>query len=281
MKHILSIGDVHGRDAWKFLTHGSSYEYNVWRTAVDNGASPTDNEFWKELPYSKFDKIIFIGDYVDSFVIDNLTILSELNDIIHFKRVMGDRVELLIGNHDISYIIHGQSCSGFRPEMQFDLYKIFHDDINFFKIAHEETSSDGSIWLWTHAGVSSGWYNQSFLRHISSPKYRFADIVKEFDMDNKTVSEQLNFAWELKLTSLYDVDYYSGGISPWAGPLWVRPGIFDENPLSGYNQIVGHTPVNDIIIYEPDDIDGGSHIKHVYIDCLEYGKTNGFELELE
>jgi hypothetical protein len=30
------------------------------------------------------------------------------------------------------------------------------------------------------------------------------------------------------------------------GPLWVRPPSLSKNPLPGFNQIVGHTPVDEI-----------------------------------
>ena len=67
----ISIGDIHGRDIWK----------NV---------NP-----------SKYDKIIFVGDYVDSFTISNTTILNNLLDIIEFKKSFKNKVILLLGNHDI------------------------------------------------------------------------------------------------------------------------------------------------------------------------------------
>jgi hypothetical protein len=278
---ILSIGDIHGRDAWKFLTHGSSYEYNLWRTAVDAGAPADDYDFWKECPYTKFDKIIFVGDYVDSFTVKNVIIKQNLEDIIHFKKALGDKVVLLIGNHDVQYMVPNQICSGYRPEMRYDLEFLFTKNMDLFKMAHEEESESGEKWLWTHAGVTSGWYDKVLVKNMMNPKFRHHEIVNEFNPSSKKVSEVINFAWEMRMNSLYNVDSYSGGIDSWAGPLWVRPQIFNYWPLTGYNQVVGHTPQGDIWTVDSDP-DGNSfdNFKHYFIDCLEYGSENGLITKL-
>jgi hypothetical protein len=77
MKKILTLGDVHGRDKWMFHTHGSPYEFNHWMTMVENGVPADAEEFWEEMPYTEYDQIIFVGDYVDSFDISNVTILKK------------------------------------------------------------------------------------------------------------------------------------------------------------------------------------------------------------
>lgn len=275
---ILSIGDIHGRDSWKFMTHDSPYEYNIWRIAVDNGGDPLS--FWEALPYHQYDKIIFVGDYVDSFKVGNVEMKSNLSDIIHLKRVLGDKVVLLLGNHDISYIVPNQWCSGYRPEMKHDFYQLFSENLELFKIAHEETDSSGGKWIWTHAGVTSGWYKE-LLDSMFNPRYRFAELIKEFDPSTKSVSEILNKAWELRMDTLFNVDSYSGGMSSWAGPIWVRPPMLNYWPMEGYNQIVGHTPQGDIWVVDADpDGEMYNNFKHHFIDCLEYGSENPLVLEL-
>ena len=82
---VLTLGDVHGRDRWMFHTHGSPYEFNNWMTMIEKGVPTDDVEFWKEMPYLQYDKIVFIGDYVDSFDISNVTILDNLKKILFFK----------------------------------------------------------------------------------------------------------------------------------------------------------------------------------------------------
>lgn len=266
---ILSIGDIHGRDLWKFYTHGSSYEYDLWRTSVEAGADPTDYEFWKEYTYAQVDKIIFVGDYCDSFNKTGEQILENLKEIILFKKALGDKVVLLLGNHDIQYIVPNEICSGFRPEMKFDLEQLFKENIDLFKIAHEEVGEDGSKWLWTHAGVTSGWYEKDLLRDFESDRFRYKAISDEFLGEERSVSEIINFAFMLRLGTLWNVDSHSGGLCMWAGPVWVRPYILNYWPLEGYNQIMGHTPQADVWIVDEDDegevYDG---FKHYYIDIL-------------
>jgi hypothetical protein len=253
---ILTIGDVHGRDHWKFYTHGSSYEYNLWKISISHGAAP-DDEFWKELPYFTFDKIIFVGDYVDSYDIDNIRIKDNLLEIIEFKKLLPDKVVLLIGNHDVQYIVPKQICSGFRPEIAIDLEQIYSENDRLFKLAHQEIGAAGDKWLWTHAGVTSGWF-EHLERVLKDPKNRFRMFIDEFykwaeeENEPRTIAEILNFAWDMKFASLFNVDSYSGGTSEWAGPVWVRPPLFTYWPLKGYNQVVGHTPQRKLWIVDDD-----------------------------
>ena len=77
-KRILIIPDVHGRTFWK--------------TALDTG---------------KYEKVIFLGDYVDPYVyegIDNLMAISNFKDILSLKMIYQDKVILLLGNHDLCYL---------------------------------------------------------------------------------------------------------------------------------------------------------------------------------
>ena len=143
---ILSLGDVHGRDRWMFHTHGSPYDFNLWKTTVENGV-PGDCDFWDDHPYMEYDKIIFVGDYADSHDLKNETILENLRNIVFFKKAVPNRVELLIGNHDIQYFIPNEICSGYRGEMEHDLKEIYTDKEAGFKLAHYEEGDDGQKWL--------------------------------------------------------------------------------------------------------------------------------------
>jgi len=275
---ILSIGDIHGRDSWKFLTHGSPYEYNSWRAATDHGA-PHESDFWKDLPFMSYDKIIFVGDYVDSFDIENVVMKNNLLEIIHFKKALGDKVVLLLGNHDVHYIVPNQECSGFRSEMRYDFGQIFNENLQLFTLAYEFCKDD-SKWLWTHAGVTSGWL-KDFRNDLYSPKFRFHEIVSERKKERElTLSEEINLAWELEMKNIYYVDHYSGGMNSWAGPLWVRPTMLNYWPLEGWNQIVGHTASAYVYIVNSDK-EGKEFVNfsHYFIDCLDH-VVEGLDLEL-
>ena len=180
----------------------------------------------------------------------------------------------------MQYIVPKQICSGFRPESKIDLQEIFEKNIDLFKMAHEETGADGSKWLWTHAGVTSGWFD-GLMKVMKNHKHRFAHILAEFFEKERTVSEILNQAWEMRFESLYNVDSYSGGMSEWAGPLWVRPELFTFWPLQGYNQIVGHTQQAELWVVDndPDNIpyDG---FKIYFIDFLSHFEAEPFIVDI-
>jgi len=256
--HTYSIGDIHGRNDWMYFTHGSPQDFEIWRTAVENGALG-DAEIWREDfdNFTKYDKIIFVGDYVDSFDVSNVEMKKNLEDIIFFKKTLPHKVVLLLGNHDIQYIVPDQWCSGYRPEMKHDFYDIFNKNLSLFQMAYQVGNT-----LWTHAGVTDGWLKELH-KEMFDPNHRHHDILK-LAADWK-LGDQINHAWECRLDVLYAVDHYSGGHQAWAGPLWVRPHRLNEFGLKDYFQIVGHTP--QAAIWETE--------KAAYIDCLEHGGDSG------
>lgn len=71
MKTLL-IGDIHGRDTWRKIIK----------------AEP------------QADKIIFIGDYFDSFTIPHIDQIHNFKQIINHKVNSDKQVILLLGNHE-------------------------------------------------------------------------------------------------------------------------------------------------------------------------------------
>lgn len=251
------------------LTHNSVSSYNNWRVSVESGAH-ADNEFWDEFPYMEYDKIIFVGDYVDSYDLSNVEILHNLKEIIWFKKNLPDKVILLIGNHDIQYFIPNEICSGYRAEMKPDLEDLFNSNIGLFKIAHQELDKDGKPWIWTHAGITEGWLKE-VRTEVYNKFYRFYEFVKDIEENN--IDELLNVLFDLRNGVLFNIDAHSGGFNLWAGPVWVRPQILNEFCLKGWNQIVGHTRQKDI-----KEVDLETH-KIYYIDCLD-SEGKGLILDL-
>jgi len=227
-QRIMTIGDVHGRDTWKFMTHGSSYEFEQWAIMVDNGADPEEEMFKDDYPYFGVDKIVFIGDYVDSFTISNVVIKKNLEDIILFKKSMPDKVVLLWGNHDVQYFIPNQICSGFRPEAQWDLQILFRDNKDLFQMAYHEGD-----YLWTHAGL---------LKPVLSDMLKHNPELRKLGNEGAI----LNQAYEMELPQIFQVDGASGGWSMYGGPLWVRPKQLEEDGVD-LHQIVGHTPQKKLV----------------------------------
>jgi len=199
---IISVGDIHGKD------------------------------YWKIIDLKKYDKIIFVGDYVDAFDIGNIDMKQNLLDIIQLKKDYIDKVVLLIGNHDIQYSLGypEYGCSGYRPEMAFDFGDIFRQNKDLFQMAFQIDD-----YLWTHAGVHTGWY-----------KFRLNKILKEEEILHLTLSEQLNYLFERRYEVLFDVGHLRGGYHSVGGPFWLDKRNGHKKPLEGYHQIVGHTRLDDI-----------------------------------
>jgi predicted phosphodiesterase len=249
MKKILSIGDIHGSNAWKrnFLEEEGK--------VVLQGPS--------------IDKVIFVGDYVDSFSYTDEEIRQNLLDIIDFKQRYPDRVILLIGNHDIQYMNPGpiSRCSGYRPSMMHDLYDIFKTHRSLFQFSHLEEDVDGDRVLWTHAGVTNGWYGE-LLVSVRNENYRFKNIFAEILNREHRIDEILNLAFESNIDLIYNVDEDSGGTDLYASPIWVRPETLMKDLIYGYDQVVGHTPMKDIEVRL-------SKLETVYfIDTQEYGNKS-------
>jgi predicted phosphodiesterase len=224
----ISIGDIHGRTFWKFLD------------------------------ISKYDKVIFVGDYVDSFPYNDEQILGNLLDIIELKKTYPDKVVLLLGNHDIQYMFldEGFGCSGFRPSMAASLKAVFNDNKHLFQMAYQHFN-----YIWTHAGIAEKWYMYN-LKEILNFKEKF-ECVDLADTFNKMMYTKEN-------RILHQVGKKRGGYYPAGGITWADRSETSLNPFAGHHQIVGHTPI-DLITKFGDDT---SSIR--YIDCqhkLEYFKN--------
>ena len=152
---ILAIGDVHGREVLSRIRHAD------------------------------FDKIIFIGDYVDTHYEADFTdemFISNLRKIIQFKKHHPDKVVLLLGNHDIHYMYHEEvgEFTGFRPQMLDELKALFLENSDLFRMAWEYKNT-----LFTHAGLSNNWYQRLQRRHS-----RRVAKDQEADRDRKAPDDQ-------------------------------------------------------------------------------------------
>ena len=189
---ILVIGDLHGHNSWEAIVK---------------------NETW--------DKVVFLGDYVDSYTLQPEAIAENLKRVIEFKILSPDKVVLLWGNHDHSYH-YGEMCSGYnyhgvtlyRPlfadgmELNiFDLYYI-HDDI-----------------IMSHAGVSEYWLKEVAMK----------ERIEDLTWDDVPLRHNNILNWNM----YQGYNGYGDTISQ--SPIWIRPNSLIKCPLKGYRQIVGHT----------------------------------------
>jgi len=217
------IGDDHGRGLWRKFIGDNSIDH------------------W-----------VFMGDLVDndpgSIVEDNFMI-ENLQDIIDYKRKNMDRVTLLIGNHDNSYIHLGDpifKCSRFRKSIAMELHDLYSFNKDIFQNAFQYKNV-----ISTHAGIQHNWF------------------INEFKGDiNNNIAEQLNNPKnKTQEDALYQVGKIRGGWTDVGGIFWCDKSELIK-PLKGFTQVVGHNRVKGIDHYERK---GYGDI--YFIDCLGYKET--------
>ena len=186
---ILINPDIHGRVFWKY-----SIEHK-----------------------DEFDKIIFLGDYLDAYSPD-LLLKEEDNfkEIIQFKKDNPDKVILLLGNHDCHYINDKIYEASRYNSFKHDSYqKLFLDNIDLFQLIYIYDK-----YLFSHAGVYQKWMDLN--------KLTLKDLL-DYDLDK--LSKSLNW-----------IDYFRGGFYDVGSCIWAD--IRDsgtEKLLKGYYHIFGHT----------------------------------------
>ncbi|MBP5467830.1 MAG: metallophosphoesterase [Candidatus Riflebacteria bacterium] len=118
--------------------------------------------FWKEVKekIDTLDEVVFIGDYLDSYTFKGLLNRDiELNnflEIINFKKEYPDKVILLLGNHDIGYLLR-LGCSRQVHGEMFDIYQNhFEENISLFQMTEYIQLNNKKIFF-SHAGILSKW----------------------------------------------------------------------------------------------------------------------------
>ena len=197
MKTIV-IGDVHGLSTWKRILD-------------------------KEVSY---DKLIFLGDYVDSFNVKPKEQLSNLNRILS---LYDNKTIRCIGNHELNYVFRSMRCSGYNPITDLLCSGLIQEAIKNNRIVPFHI--DGNM-LFSHAGVTNYWLNNVY----------GVEDIKDIDIRN------FNYK-TLEWNSIAGYSGYGDTISN--GLTWVRPRSLLSDKIEGYIQIVGHTGTKSII-YEND-----------------------------
>lgn len=209
---IIIVPDVHGRDFWR----NPCYEH-----------------------HDEFDKIIFLGDYLDHYPGEssNEHDIDTLIDVIGFKLLHPEKVELLIGNHDCPYIwpdTYGKALGDYwcrHDHKNHDLiHKIFTDNIDLFNIAWDCPYKDTKV-LFTHAGVNQGFKDICGLD---------AEQINTFFLEEKSGNVP-------NVVGLTACSFYRGGYSQWGSPVWADIREHFKEPVTDVYQIFGHTYAEDII----------------------------------
>jgi len=225
------IGDIHGRSIWKKIIQ-------------------------QEDP----DRIVFLGDYFDSFDIPGIDQIHNFKEIVEFKKSSEKEVVLLIGNHDLHYMDIGEKYSGFQPGLQFDISAVLFENLPELQMAF---SFDR--YLCTHAGVSHIWMENTF---------------GIYGWDCWNLVEKINEMFVFRPKAFCFSGWNSYGNDVTQSPVWIRiPALLASNKKrrsdsnywikKNFIQIVGHTQVKDLNLGHMRKYMGG---KYYMADALEIGK---------
>lgn len=193
---IIVIGDIHGEELWKDII--------------------------RKHPDSKY---IFLGDYCDPYhMICEDDVIANLQSIINFKKQASEKIILLLGNHDIQYMYKEAECCTRRMiRAESEIRDIFRTNILLFDWGYKL----GNL-IFTHAGISQGWFRFSF------PNVENSDV---FEFITNSTKKEIAFA----------CGYARGGNMPYGGFFWASKSEMND-PLNGFIQIVGHNRVSEITV---------------------------------
>ena len=228
MKTVI-VGDIHGRSVWKLI-----YEME------------------------KPDRMIFIGDYFDSFNIKGVDQLNNFQDIIKFKESGICEVILLIGNHDHHYFpeVGDTGTSGYQSIFAPSIQYIIHDNRHHLKMAYQMGE-----YLFTHAGVSSVYMDEVF----GKDGWKTENIAIDLNELFKYKPRSFDFGMHARIVKMSYLDPY--GDSEDQSPIWIRPRALMQANRDTLRkqviQIVGHTERTQI-----DKKGGATGGRYYFIDTL-------------
>lgn len=222
MKNLI-LGDTHGRSFWKLAVN------------IENP-----------------DRVIFVGDYFDSFDIKAEEQLNNFLDILEYKKTSGKEVVLLIGNHDHHYFpeIGYTGTSGYQQVGRYQIEPVIDANREHLQIAYQFDN-----YLISHAGVSQVFMDMIFGKG-------------GWNVDN--VAEELNELFLYKPHAFEFTGWDPYGNDDKQTPIWIRPtALMRANKKTklknNYIQIFGHTQIDRLDLKHIHNAAGG---KYYNIDCL-------------
>jgi len=226
MKTII-LGDTHGRSNWKLAVY-----------------------------QDKPDRVIFIGDYFDSFEISGVEQIANFKEIIKYKEDNPQvEVVLLIGNHDHHYFpeVGYTGTSGYQAGVGHSITQVVDENRYHLQMAY-----GFGYYLFTHAGVSPVFMDQVFGKD---------------DWNKENVVVDLNELFKYKPRAFDFNGFDSSGDNTTQTPIWIRPrSLMSANKKhkkslkKDYIQIVGHTAMRKIDLEGNDKFTGG---RYYFIDTME------------
>jgi predicted phosphodiesterase len=210
---ILCIGDVHGRPRWKQIL----------------------NEV------GQIDKVVFIGDYFDSFDIDGVRQIQNFQDIMQAKQDEPDKFVCCIGNHDFHYgpcaKIHDDIYSGYQKKFAPMISAVLEQHKNKLQMCYVYDK-----FIFTHAGITKTWLLSTVGLEEGVNLNMKGEILQDWINDVYKFTPR----WFL-FNPLHIMRPDPYGNHPSQSPIWVRPESLAKDALEGVH-VVGHTQVDHLKI---------------------------------
>lgn len=231
MKTVV-LGDTHGTSFWKLITN-------------------------TEQP----DRVVFIGDYFDSFDIKLDEQLKNFLDIMEYKKTGNADVICLIGNHDHHYFpeIGDTGTSGYQYMGSFQIGPVLDANREHLQIAYRMDD-----FLFSHAGVSAKFMDSVF----GTEGWTVETLVEQLNDLFKHKPNTFTFGSAISIDKLSYIDAH--GDNEEQSPIWIRVrSLVSANKKTelknAVRQIFGHTQVKKIDLTTSMKALGG---KYYPIDAL-------------
>ena len=179
----------------------------------------------------KVNEVVFTGDYTDDWLASDETALAALRHFakwVEAKRCEGMSVRLVLGNHDLCYLTGVEG-----PGTQFGIIDEVRELLQHLQL---EMAVVVNGYLVTHAGITQRWADEYMPTWYGKDKASKA--VSAAQILNTMFADPA--CWNA-------LDSCGSGRGGWGipGPLWADFWELKAEPVSGMDQIVGHTPVRE------------------------------------
>ena len=198
--------------------------------------------FWKEVVKNSEDKIIFLGDYVDPYPGENISLtgaLDNLSEIIDYKKSNPSKVILLLGNHDFMYMDSEHNKYSCRHDFENEpkITKLLMNNRDLFQMNYS-IEVKNKLYIFSHAGILKPW--------IEKYKNLFGEFPGSLDKINELYKK-----WDPEfISSLLEISYYRGGWSDFGSMIWSDVREHSVSCEENIYQIFGHTQLKDKPIIE-------------------------------
>ena len=179
------------------------------------------------------DKIIVLGDWFDPYLnIDLDTMIERYNEFVDIWK-SDDRIISILGNHDIAgYIITNDLTSRTRlGKMGQRITEVIEPNLSESYLTYKVGD-----YIFSHAGVSQGWLDEI-------GQYSYANYVDDIMNCKKGwTADELS-----DICTFYPYDFGGCGNNKHQSCVWIRPQALYSSAIEGYNQVVAHTRVEEIL----------------------------------